>query len=59
MSLIQIILSQIMAIIILAFGRVALTNLPKDDKESKVVAIVAIIIAIIAIGVNIYHLIIW
>lgn len=59
MNIIQTLLSQIMAIIIFAFGSVALTNLPKDDKASRIVAIVVIIIAAIATVVNIYHLIIW
>lgn len=58
MNLIQTILSQIMATIISAFGSVALTNLPKDDKASRIVAIVAIVIATIATVVNICHLII-
>jgi hypothetical protein len=59
MNLIQTILSQIMATIIFAFGSVALTNLPKDDKASRIVAIVIMVIAAIATGVNIYYLIIW
>lgn len=59
MNLIQTLLSQIMAIIIFAFGSVALVNLPKDDKASRIVAVVVMAIAAIATGVNIYHLIIW
>ena len=48
-----------MATIIFTFGSVALTNLPKDDKASRIVAIVIMAIAAIATGVNVYHFIIW